>query len=339
MARSNSYPRAKTDRRRHNKAIVVIRVFTDEIHPAWRLEDARRRLKKLGKSFCQPLSLIVDLWITAMHGKLTLTKRAEARLAGDRGSCTIRVKRAGAEVVPCFQVSGSVRADVFDCGQHRLLYRQARTPAQRADTRAVEQDERTVPNPAPFAARIGKFRMKTEMLANPADGVVDLAILVGSEIEDVDFVFRPIDRGKNGVDAILHVQIRFPLMTVAQHMKMFRMFGKLPVKIKHVPVRVSLAQNRDEAKNVALHSKTFAVRLNQAFRGQLGSSVKRSLDGERTRLRRGEDIRLSVNRSRRRKYNPFAVSLAHRLEHVPGCDRVLIQILAGMFSAETHVGI
>jgi hypothetical protein len=74
MARGNGYPRAITDRRRHNKAIVVVGVLADEIHPARRLKDARRRLKKLGKSFCQPLNLIVDLWITAMHGKLTLTK-------------------------------------------------------------------------------------------------------------------------------------------------------------------------------------------------------------------------------------------------------------------------
>ena len=120
---------------------------------------------------------------------------------------------------------------------------------------------------------------------------------------------------------------------------MFRVFGKLSAKIEHVPVRVAFAQYRDEAKNVALHSKAFAVGLNQAFGSQFGSPVKRSLDGEGTRLRRGENIRLSVNRSSRRKNNAFAVSLAHGLEHVPGCDRVLIQILAWTFSAETHIGI
>lgn len=98
-----------------------------------------------------------------------------------------------------------MRADVFNCGQHGLLDGQSRTPAQGADARAIEQDEGTVANPAAFAARVRKFWMKTEVFTNPADGVVDLAILVGPEIEDVYFVFRPIDCGKNRIDAILHI--------------------------------------------------------------------------------------------------------------------------------------
>src|SRR5271163_3876389 len=110
------------------------------------------------------------------------------------------------------------------------------------------------------------------MLANPPDGVVHLAILVRPEIEDVHLVLGAVNGGKNRVDAILHVQIRLPLMPVAQDMKMIRMLGKLLVEIEHVPMRVALSQNRYEAKNVALQSKTFAISLNQALRSQLGSS-------------------------------------------------------------------
>ena len=74
------------------------------------------------------------------------------------------------------------------------------------------------------------------MLANPADGVVDLAIFVGPKIEEVHFAVGLFEGGKNGVDAILHLQIRLPLTAVAQHTEVCRMLGKLLVKIKHVPV-------------------------------------------------------------------------------------------------------
>src|ERR1700733_11517436 len=232
-----------------------------------------------------------------------------------------------------------IRAHVLDCGQHGLLNRQSRPPAQSADPRAVEQNKGAVANPAAFTSRIRKLGMQAEMLTNPADGVVHLAILVGSKIEDVHFGLRALDSGKNRVDAILHVQIRLPLMPIAQHMKMLRVLGKLLVEIEHVPVRVALSQDRYEAKNVALQSEAFAISLNQAFRSQLRGSIKRGLDGKGTCLRSGKNFRLSVDRSCRRKNKSLAALLAHGFEHIPGCDRVLIQILAGMFGAEAYVGI
>ena len=137
--------------------------------------------------------------------------------------------------------------------------------------------------------------MQTEMLTNPGDRIVDLAIFVRPQIEDVHPTIRSVDGSKNSGDAILHIQIRFFLMAVAQHMKMFRMLGKLLVKIEHVPVRVALSQNRYEAKNEALHSEAFAVGLNQAFGSQLRSPVKRSLNRKRTGLWRGENVRLAVD--------------------------------------------
>src|SRR5580704_15541610 len=111
---------------------------------------------------------------------------------------------------------------------------------------------------------------------------------------------------------------------------MFGMFGELLVEIEHMPVRIALSQNRYETKNVALQSETFAVSLNQAFRSQLGSSVKRGLDGKGTRFGSRKNFWLSINRSGRGKNDPLATLLAHGFEHIPGCDRVLLQILAGL---------
>src|SRR5580700_5541054 len=120
---------------------------------------------------------------------------------------------------------------------------------------------------------------------------------------------------------------------------MLRMLGKLPVEIEYMSVRVTLSQDRNESKNVTLHSKTFAIGLDQALRGQFGSAVKRSLNGKRTCLRRGKNLRLSVDRSGRRKNDPLAALLAHRLQHIPGGNRVLIEILAWMLRAKAHIGI
>src|ERR1700691_1474236 len=234
---------------------------------------------------------------------------------------------------------GGVRADELDRGQNRLPDGQSRLPAPGADPRAIEQDKWAIPDPAAFASGVCKLRMQPQMFANPADGVVDFAIFVRAEIEDVYFAVRPINRKKNGVNAILHVQVRFSLTPVAQNVEMFGMLGKLPVKIEHVPVRVAFSQDRNEAENVALQSEAFTVGLNQALRGQFGSAVERSLYGKRTGLRRGKDCGLPVDGSGRRKHDAFAALLAHGFEHVPGCDRVLIQIFAWMFGAEANVSI
>src|ERR1017187_3669649 len=181
--------------------------------------------------------------------------------------------------------------------------------------------------------------MQTQMLTNPANRVVDLAVFVSPQIEDVYLTIRLPESGKNGIDAILHVQIRFALMAVAEHMKMFGVGGKLLVKIKHMPVRVALTKNRYESKDVSLHSEAFAIGLNQTFRRPLGSSVEGSLNRERTGLGCRKNIGLAVDRTRRGKYDPFAALLAHGLKYVPSCDRVLFQIFSWMLDAEAYVRI
>src|SRR5579863_8816371 len=160
----------------------------------------------------------------------------------------------------------SICAYVLDRGQHRLLDGQSRPPPECANAGTIQQDKRAVADPPAFASRVRQLGMQSEMLANPPDGVIDLAVFVSPKIENVHLRIRPLNGDKNRIDAILHVQIRFALTAVAQHMEMIRMFDKLLVEIEHVPVRVTLSQNRYESKNVALHSEAFAVGLNQAFR-------------------------------------------------------------------------
>src|SRR5271154_5503487 len=115
--------------------------------------------------------------------------------------------------------------------------------------------------------------METEMFANLADRIVDLAIFIRAEVENIDFTIGAVKGDQNCVDAILHIQIRFSLMAVSQNVQMFGVLAELPPKIEYMPVRVTLTKNRYEAKNVTLHSKAFAVGLNQPFRRQFGSAV------------------------------------------------------------------
>ena len=155
-----------------------------------------------------------------------------------------------------------------------MLNRQARPPTQCTNSRTIEEYERTVTYPSALTPSIRQLRVQAKIFANPSDRVVYFAVFVGSKIEDVDFAIGTIECGENGVDTILDIQIGLPLMAIAQHVQMVGVLGKLPPKIEHVPVRVTLSKNRYESKNVGLHSETFAVGLNQSFRSELGSPVK-----------------------------------------------------------------
>ena len=83
-----------------------------------------------------------------------------------------------------------VRLEVLERPDHALADRQRRLPAERADLRAVEEDERAVADPAALAARVDALGRQAEVLADPADRVVHLAVLVGAQVEDVDLVRR-----------------------------------------------------------------------------------------------------------------------------------------------------
>src|SRR5260370_11256004 len=98
-------------------------------------------------------------------------------------------------------------ASIFDRAKHRLLNGQLRPPTQGANARTVQEYEGTVADPAALAARVGKPGTKTEMLANPADGIVDFTILVGPEIKDVHLGLGSAYGGENRIDTVLNGQL------------------------------------------------------------------------------------------------------------------------------------
>ena len=85
---------------------------------------------------------------------------------------------------PCFLEMG---AHIFGGRQDCLANGELWPPAQRPDFGAVQQNKRAVANPTTFAASVCDLRMKAEIAANPADRVLDFAVLICAEIEDIHF--------------------------------------------------------------------------------------------------------------------------------------------------------
>src|SRR5665213_2401237 len=102
--------------------------------------------------------------------------------------------------------------DAFADGEPRL-------PAKCCDAGGIEKNELVVADPAARAAGIGELRRHAEMAGDPADGIVDLAIFRCAEIVDVDLLLRPLQREQDRITAILHIEIRFLLFAVAEHIK------------------------------------------------------------------------------------------------------------------------
>lgn len=182
------------------------------------------------------------------------------------------------------------------------------------------------------------------MLANVADRIFHLHVFGRAEVEDFDVVFgfqrqSRVHHMEHRGEAVLHVEIGFPLRAVTEHFEMVGMVEELFVEIKNVPVGVAFAENGDEAKHVALELETFAIRVNQALACDLRRGVERSLNRKRRVLRRGNNFRLAIHRAGRGKRDALDAIGAHRFEDVEGGDGVLLQIFSGMIEAETHVGV
>src|ERR1700736_1409822 len=60
--------------------------------------------------------------------------------------------------------------------------RQLRTPTQGADVGRIQKDERTVADPAAVAACVSPPRLDAEVIANPAQRIVNTAVLLGTEV-------------------------------------------------------------------------------------------------------------------------------------------------------------
>src|ERR1051325_9002360 len=145
--------------------------------------------------------------------------------------------------------------------ENAVADRELGRPAQRSHLLAVKQDERVVSDPAAIATRVLASRLDTERFADPANRVVDLAILVGTEIEDVDLARRTLRRHENRVDAVLYVEIRLALLAVTEDAQARRVLPQAVVEVEDVAVRVALAENRHESKDPPLHPEALAKRL------------------------------------------------------------------------------
>src|SRR4029078_7308547 len=95
--------------------------------------------------------------------------------------------------------------------------------------------------------------------------------------------------------------------------------------------------NRHEAKDRGADPEALRIRLQQTLRGYLGSAVEGGLDRERTGLRRGEYLRFAVHTAPGREHDGAGACLAHGLQHIPGDDRVLLEVAPRMVGPEAHV--
>ena len=85
-----------------------------------------------------------------------------------------------------------------------------------------------------------------------ADRVVDHDGLVGAEVVDVGARLTVDDaRRRSGSrrDAVLDVEVGLLLAPVAQHAQARGVALERAVEVEHVPVRVALAEDRDEAED------------------------------------------------------------------------------------------
>ena len=115
--------------------------------------------------------------------------------------------------------------------------------------------------------------------------------------------------------------------------------SELAVEVEDVAVGVALAEDRDEAEDVAGEAEAGGVGLDQALAGQLAGAVEGGLDREGRVLRRGVDVGLAVDAAGRGEGDPLDAGRAHRLQHVVGGDGVLLEVAARVVGAEADVGV
>src|SRR5439155_2062647 len=162
-----------------------------------------------------------------------------------------------------------VRLKIADGADDPVADRHRRPPPQRADAGAIEKDERTVADPAALAAGVVQTRRNAQLLANPTDRIADLAVVVVAEVVHADTGGRLRNCQQNRLHAIADVQVRLPLLAVAEHPQRRRIAAEALDEIEHVPVRIAFAQERDETKDGPLEAERRTVRLHEPFAGQL----------------------------------------------------------------------
>src|SRR5260221_263192 len=77
------------------------------------------------------------------------------------------------------------RARVLWRAHDPLLDGELGAPAERADARAIEEDERAIAHPAALSAGVAQLRREAERARDPADGIVHLAVFICAQIEHI----------------------------------------------------------------------------------------------------------------------------------------------------------
>src|ERR1700761_2648050 len=101
--------------------------------------------------------------------------------------------------------------------RYALSNSELRPPPKSPHGRAVQKDERIVSDPPTVAASVAKLRPQVQLFTNPSYGIVHLAILVCPKVQHRHASITTFDRGQDRVDAVLNVEIRFSLFSVAEH--------------------------------------------------------------------------------------------------------------------------
>ena len=104
-------------------------------------------------------------------------------------------------------------------------------------------------------------------------------------------------------------------------------------------MRVTLAQNRDKTKNVALHPEGLAVSADKSFAREFGRAIQRSLDGKRAVFRGWEYFGFTIDRAGWTEGYTVHAILSHRFKNVEGGECILLKVLRRTLSAITNVSI
>src|SRR6188768_1206058 len=100
-----------------------------------------------------------------------------------------------------------VGAEVVQRTDHGFADAQRLPPAERLEFRGVEEDERAVADPPARAAGVPALRAQPQALADPAERVIDLTVLVGAEVDDVHRLSGLRNDGEDRVYAVLNVEV------------------------------------------------------------------------------------------------------------------------------------
>ena len=139
-------------------------------------------------------------------------------------------------------------------------------------------------------------------------------------------------------DAVLHVEVGLLLPPVAEHAQARRVAPQRAVEVEHVPVRVALAEDRDEAKDYSGEAVARGVGGDQPLAGELGRRVERGLHRERARPRASGTPPARRRPSRwRRTTMRETPRLRIASSTSRGGDRVLLEVAPRVVEAVAHV--